>query len=359
VRSLHSVTDKALDDVLNQSEISLNELRELFLARGILISKETPRKDLARNFSKFSHDYYDHQKIASYIGVKSRREKSTSKIISTSIKIDEVVSAAEDLKAVIESTNDLCHISTLDGKVKVNITYLSTDYNKSEFKQVVTKTALIELEPADHGFLIRRPENEHTQYYEDVLLSALEKIISVRESDGEAASLDIKEISLEHITDPKVRTSFFIKLISNLKGYVLDDVTDAYIYHPKPEKLEEQAGNTLTGVHISRASLKGEGVLKSEELSSLYERGFYMCRVKWRARENLIDPDIYEFEAQFSDQDNFRDFSYLAKGIKKYKGNGQYNKNFISLSKQEENKFSKLIESAAYSIIMELEAKNA
>jgi len=356
MRSLHSVTDKALDDVLNQSEITLNELRELFLARGILISKETPRKELARNFSKFSHDYYDHQKIASYVGSNNRREKSTAKVIATKLEVDEIIQAAEKLKIDIEGKSDLCHISTIDGKVRISVTYLSTNYGKSDFKQVITKNALIEIEPSGEGFLIRRPENEQTQDYEDILLASLEHIVSTRATEGgEPDALNVKEISLEHISDPKLRTKFFVKLINGLKGYVLDDVTDAYVYHPKPEKIEEQDGNSETGVHIHRASLKGEGVLKSEELSSLYDRGFYICRIKWRAKEDLADPDIYEFEAQFSDQSNFKDFSYLAKGIKKYKGNKQYNKNFVSLSKNEETFFAKLIESAAYSIIMEIE----
>lgn len=360
MRSLHSVTDKALDDVLNQSEITLNELRELFLARGILISKETPRKDLARNFSKFSHDYYDHQKIASYIGSNNRREKLTAKVIATKLEVDEIILAAEKLKADIESRNDLCQISTIDGKVRLNVSYLSTNYGKSDFKQVITKTALIEVEPSEKGFLLRRPENEQTQEYEDVFLASLEHIVASRSAEGEKQeSLNVKEISLEHINTPKLRTKFFVKLINGLKGYVLDDVTDAYVYHPKPEKIKEQDGNTETGIHIDRASLKGEGVLKSEEISSLYERGFYICKIKWRAKEDLVDPDIYEFEAQFSDQGNFKDFSYLAKGVKKYKGNGQYNKNFVSLSKNEETFFAKLIESAAYSIIMEIEKEKA
>nr|WP_249418260.1 hypothetical protein [Citrobacter freundii] len=359
MRNLHSVTDKALDDVLNQSEITLNELRELFLVRGILISKETPRKELARNFSKFSHDYYDHQKIASYVGSNSRREKSTSKIIATKIEVDEIIQAAEQLKVAIEAKNDLCHISTIDGKVRINVTYLSTDYGKSDFKQVITKNALIEVEPSGNGFLIRRPENDQTQDYEDSLLASLEHIVASRASEGDKPRLDVKEISLEHIADPKLRTKFFVKLINGLKGYILDDVTDAYVYHPKPEKIKEEDGNSETGVHIHRASLKGEGVLKSEELSSLYDRGFYICKIKWMAKEDLADPDIYEFEAQFSDQGNFKDFSYLAKGVKKYKGSQQYNKNFVSLSKNEETFFAKLIESTAYSIIMEIESGKA
>ncbi|WP_342754764.1 hypothetical protein AAGQ96_02670 [Pantoea sp. MBD-2R] len=48
---LHSVTDKSLYDALCQPRVTNNELRELFLERGIIISKKTDKKDLAKNFS--------------------------------------------------------------------------------------------------------------------------------------------------------------------------------------------------------------------------------------------------------------------------------------------------------------------
>lgn len=139
-----------------------------------------------------------------------------------------------------------------------------------------------------------------------------------------------------------------------MNGYELLDVTDAYVYHPKPEVLEAEDGNTETGVHVSRASLKGEGVLKSEELSDLYERGFYIWKIKWKVKEKLADPDIYELEAQFGDPMNCTNFSYLVKGIRKYKAAGEYFSKPQKLSARETERFNKLIEDTAYSIITEI-----
>lgn len=359
IKNIHCVTDKALYDALNQSQISMGEMSDLFLDRGIIISKKTPRKDLAKNFSKFNHDYYDHQKIASYLGGGNRKERSTSKIIKSDMTDDIILAAADELKSSIEKESDLCQVYKSNGKIYVSITYLSTNYGRSDFKQVIKKEAVIEIERQKNSYVIRRPDNEQVENYEVKLLASIEKEIHKNNNeDGieeEIPPLSIKEISMEDLTDPDMRTTFFTKLITNLEGFILEDVTDAYVYHPKPERLEEEDGNTETGVHVSRASLKGEGVLKSEELSSLYERGFYIWKIRWTAKENVPDPDIYEFEAQFSNQEEFKDFSYSAKSVKKYKGFGKYNKNFVSLTKSEESKFLKLIESAAYSIIIDLE----
>ena len=49
---LYSVTDKALFDALNTSKINSTELKDLFLSRGVIISTETKREDLALEFSK-------------------------------------------------------------------------------------------------------------------------------------------------------------------------------------------------------------------------------------------------------------------------------------------------------------------
>ncbi|MCS3460167.1 hypothetical protein [Aeromonas sp. BIGb0445] len=352
---LYCVTDKALNDALNQSRITTSELGELFLDRGIIISKLTKREHLARNYSKFNHDYYDHQKIASFLGSTARRERVTSKKIDNDIAKHDLLEAAERLKSHIENDGDLCQVYASDKNVYIDITYLSMDYGKSEFKQVIKKTAKIEIEKKNTALLIRRPDNEQVESYEQELLHQIERLIthvnddSINENNGE--TLNIKEISLEDVDAPNLRTLFFTKLIDNLNGFILDDVTDAYVYHPKPEKVEEEEGDVETGIHVSRASLKGEGILKSEELSSLYDRGFYIWRVRWHSKENSPDPDIYEFEAQFSNQSDFRGFSYAVKGVKKYKGNGEYNKNFVSLPRADENRLCNIIENAAYSVI--------
>lgn len=44
MKNIHSVTDKALYDALNQKQITLNEIQDLFLERGTIISKKPLEK---------------------------------------------------------------------------------------------------------------------------------------------------------------------------------------------------------------------------------------------------------------------------------------------------------------------------
>jgi len=59
-----------------------------------------------------------------------------------------------------------------------------------------------------------------------------------------------------------------------MTGYTLKDVTDVYVYKPKLTASFMAEDDTSSdepddGVHITRVSLKGEGVLISPELDSL------------------------------------------------------------------------------------------
>ncbi|WP_270830449.1 hypothetical protein [Aeromonas sp. QDB63] len=358
MKNLHSVTDKAISDALSQSKITSSELSELFLSRGILISRTTERKELARYFSRFYHDYYDHQTIAAQLGVHSRKERVTSKIIHQEINPDDILKSANLLKKEIESHDDYCSVRKIDNTIYINIKYLSTDYTKSDFRQVVNKEAMLELECDNGKITIRRPDNDQLEEYETSLLKKIEA--NVKSSLPEAPSLTISEVTLINIPSPIARTNFFIKLLKELNGYEFDDVTDAYVYHLKPSNItpldENEDGDgdgddIEFGVHISKASLKGEGVLKSEELRQLYERGFYICKIRWRIKEKTYDHDIYEIEAQFNNQEECSGFSYVTKGVKRYRSQGEHTKNFVPLTKSEDLKLCRLIEQTAYSIV--------
>ncbi|MDC5813045.1 hypothetical protein [Vibrio europaeus] len=346
---LYSVTDKALFDALNQSKITNNELRDLFLTRGVLTSKNTDREELAKNFSKYVHDYYDHQRIASALGTTPRREKITSSFISNELDTQTLESAAEKLKEKITEENNLCHIyQKSDGTFVVEVTYEVIDYNKSDFKQVVQKTSTIEIEKAPSGLTIRRPDNDHIKEYEESLLSFIEE-----ESPG--TELDRTHINLMNIEKESLRTKFFTSLVKEMSGYKLKDVSDVYVYKPKVEAaFMDHEDDPEEGVHITKVSLKGEGVLISPELDSLYERSFYIWKIRWRVAEDLVDPDYFDFEAQFSDPKNCSGFSFISRGAIRYRGKGVYNKTNSQLSEDEETKFTRLIEQTAKKIVADI-----
>lgn len=351
--SLYSASDKAVFDGLNQSSVTSSDMRELFLSRGIIVAKETPRDSLAKYFSRLTHDFDDYQLLSRLLGTTQRREKTTATKINEDISLSLLEEAAlklcddincVDINAVVEKENN---------KIEVKIKYQSTNFNKSEFRQVVDKEAVIEIEKNDDGYIIRHPLNSDVEGWKDTIILNLEETLEKEVSTN--------NISLEHINDASIRSQFFVRLINNISGFKHFDVTDVYVYHPKQNvnhddsddsSVEEIQGNINFGVHIHKASLKGQGVLQSAELKELSQRGFYISKIVWQAkREGLIDSDLYVFEAQFSDPERCVYFSYLPKGYHRYKSIGVFNKSRTSCTLHEEREINKVIEKAAQDTI--------
>lgn len=350
---LYSVTDKALFDALNTSNINNSELRDLFLSRSVIISLETEREELAREFSKYNHDYYDHQKIASAMGVIQRKEKITTSDYVTKINIDSLENTLNVLKKKVTDEKDLCiWYEDSQGNYVVDITYETPDFTKSDFKQIVKKEATITIEKTESGYTVRYPDNPKVKDYER----------TIRESVSLAAhnagqTFDSNRINLSSVEYPEARTKFFQKLLYNMDGFKPIDVTDVYVFHPKPTD-EERARSGDSGIHISRASLKGEGVLNSGEIQELYNRGFYISKIRWKFEESLVGSDIYIIEASFGKPETFEDFSYITRGKFKYKSKGEYNKNPSKLDKEEDIRISRIIEGTARAIVDEILEEN-
>jgi len=352
----YSASDKALFDALNQSKIPLSELREYFLSKGVIVSSQTSREELAKNLSRYIHDYYDHQKIASKLGVSNRKERNTAKFLPNDITTQQVENAARLLIQQINKEGDLCQLyKNKDGSFVLDATYEVLDFKKGEFSQVVKKNAKVKIEFSDSGVVVRRPDNEFTQKWEESLL------INIENEIGRELVDEVEQIHLSNISDPKVRTEFFVQLISSIGNYEVYDVSDVHIYHPEPEnvdiELELDCDETYdkNSVHIRRASLAGQGVLESEELNALYEKDFYIWKIRWRLKKKSdSQSNIYTFEAQFNNPEDCLDFSYSSKGMRKYKGNSEHNKTSVPLASEEELMFNQLIEDCARNLSRDL-----
>ena len=340
--SLYSVSDKALYDALNQYRVTKSDLRELFLSRGIIISHETDREILSKNFSRFTHGYEDYELLSRVLGTSSRREKTSVTDITSDIDFEELEASAYDFCDSIGQFDANAEVNNIGKGLQLIINYRTIDFNKSEFKQIVNKEAIITVEKNSGKITVRSPLNDIVDDMKAIFLGLVEK--------NTKKELQTEEISLDFTQDPSHRTKFFTDLIENLNGYDLVDVTDVYVYHPnhEPDKEEEEEEDVVPGVHISKATLKGVGVLQSSELKSLYKRGFYIWKIIWQCKNSEYhESDLYEFEAQFADPDTCTRFSYLLRGFYKYKAQNEYNKSKTQLSTLDEFKFNPIIEASA------------
>jgi|GEM_PF-366465 len=360
IETLHCVGDKAIYDALCQStKVKNSDLQQLLLKRGIICSSNTDRKSLAAYFSSLTHDFDDYSTLCDLLGTSRNRDKITSTLIESKASSDKIRESLDRFERDAAVKDEDVHVKTRKRShgIEVDITYQEFNPNKNEFSQYITKTAsvLIEKVGADHNF--RYPSNTKIE-------SLVQRIFNFI---GEDAGEDVKQhqVSLSSIEDPNIRNEFFSKLINKIDHFDLEDVTDVNVYHlekelmgnsdPEDEEQCDEVQDVSPNTHITKASLKGVGVLESPELQGLYEKGFYLCRIVWFAsRKNIPDSDRYIIEATMSDPKNFSGFTYMIKGKYKYHGGFSYAKNWKRLDAQEERLLSTYVEKAASEVSAEL-----
>jgi hypothetical protein len=353
-RNLMFASDNAVRDALIKRKLTNADLKNLFISRGILVSKETNREDLSIYFSRLNHDYYDHQAIAKVMGVISGKEKSSVTYINNTFSKDKIESALNEVRDDQKNEGDTRKVSIGDNKSELRVDYKEIDYGKSEFSQVRNKDAIISILETDEGISIRWPSNEYVRKIKEKLLDSLSQKCE------ETENIQIEEIEISSIIDPKLRTQFFSRLVQLVDGYQLEDVTDVFVYNPKEPQTDmdddgiQDNEDANLGIHITKASLSGEGVLISKELKSLYDKGFYISKIIWTAKTKDVDSNRYKFEAQFSNPVECKAFSYMVRGKYKYIRPKQYNKNRNNVDIIEEQRFSKLIEKAAKNALTEI-----
>ncbi|MEY0004540.1 hypothetical protein [Providencia sp. PROV216] len=355
---LYSVTDKAIFDALNQNKISNEDMRNLFFKRGILISTKTQRKSLAIDFSKYYHGYKDFQHLSDVLGSIGRREKSTNNYIKTALDKNDFEACIRNTLSELNKEGDTTKIvATPNGGFDILVKYVKLDYKLSEFRQSSTREANIQIELLENNeYLVRCPPNSKSDEFMAILETKIKE-----ESDNNDFSNDT--ITLESVKLSSERTRFFMELIHNMEHHEFIDVSDVFISHPVSleveraslsddnEKDDEESSAPDLGYHISKASLKGRGVLESDELKDLLDKDFYISKVIWTIKnKNYIDSDMIEIEAQFSDSDNCRIFSYLIRGYYPYISIGEYNKNRKAFDIVRERELSKLLEKTAKEI---------
>lgn len=383
--SLYFASDKAIYDALTQRSLTSAELRKVFLSRGIVISNESDKKFLANRFSALFHDYYDYRNLSLLVGGRASREKTTNVVVTTAVTKDQLTDALTSVKEwLVDDQHEQAEVAVHGDQLKLTVKYQKLDLSQAEFRQVVEKTAEVILEKQGSGWKITGPMNDKFKDITDKLYSQIEIV-----TDQDVAT---RTISLEAIPDAGIRTNFLRSLIRNLKDMEVVDVVDVSTFNPKDQEdddldlsddalviedsieveSEDEGEEGEEGdpeaelakpqpearihkiIRIDKASLKGKGILESKQLLELEGHGFYLWKIRWKARERLVGSELVLFEAQFGNQAKYCDFSYIVKGVYNY-NNGKYAKNLVRAEPVFEQKLKIRLEEAAQKTMDDIE----
>lgn len=352
--SLYYATDKNIFDALNQHRVDAQTVARLFQRRNIVVSKKTPREDLAKYFARLTHDYYDHKEIAARLGIISRRERITSMDVLGVGDTDELQAAVEQVKKEMEENGDVVHVTREGNNISINVQYTDVDYKRNEFSQVQARDGTVEFVKTPVGFVVRNTQNEYLNDVRETLLAKIEK--------GTENPLTKVTVSLFDIPTSKLRSKFFHDLATSMPGYVRRDVTDVYVYKAKPEADADSGDSTQSApadpdTHIERVFLRGNGVSRSELLNSLLdEEDYYIIKMGWTATETLGAGNVYDIEAVFADPQDCTGFSFILSGVFPVE-EGKTSTRRRAPYKSEVDAISRIIENRARDLVAALHAE--
>ena len=351
--SLYYASDKNVFDALNEHKVDTMTVMKLFRCRNVIVSKKTPRQDLAGYFSRLTHDYYDHQDIAARLGIAPRRERITYMDVAGLTEPDSLQSAVDQLKNELEAAGDVVQVAWDGQNLTMNVQYSKLDYKRNEFAQVQVRDGMVQFVKSTDGYIVRNTQNE---YLNDIRETLLGKIETATE-----APLTKTAVSLFDIPSPRLRSKFFHELANSLPGYVRRDVTDVYVYKPKPAcDSEEDQDDPTSGspdTHIERVLLRGNGVTRSELLNGLLdEENYYIIKIGWTVTELLGHGNAFDIEAVFADPKECTGFSFILNGVYPVE-EGKISARRRPPSKAEIDAMSRVIESKSRELVSELRAE--
>lgn len=314
--SLYFASDKVIFDALNHRQVKTDVLRDLLFERGVIVSKDTPKFDLAHYFSRLTADYFDQKNIGIKLGRIAKRERITFAEVQVDLEGPQILAALNAVKEALQENGNIVDVEVKpDGRLLARISYEHVDYTEVEFRQVQPRDAVIEFVPdGEKRYFVRSTKNNFTD------IAVAEVFGQIKGVTGHDASKT--EVSLEGHADHLLRTKFFETLMHSMEGHDFVTVTEAYCYKPKVaaelKNTEDDEGAEVKDLekqpYVERVSLKGDGVTRSFVIDELYRSGYYIIKVVWRVKpKKSLDSDVYELEAQFSEPESCTGFSYQAK----------------------------------------------
>lgn len=349
--SLYYASDKNVFDALNQHKVDTQTIMDMFERRNIVVSKKTPRENLAAYFARQIHDYQDHNDIAARLGIVSRRERITSMDVIGKVDRDQLQVAVEELKDELEKSGEVVQVTRDGSKVSITVQYSTVDYKVSEFAQRQERDGTVELIKTKDGYTVRNTHNEYVNDVTETLISKLEKASDTK--------LNKVTISLFDVPSARLRSKFFHELAFKLPGYQQSDVTAVYVYKAKPETLinddGDDEGDTADGeTHVERVHLRGQGITRSEILNGLLsEDDYYITKIGWGAREIAGAGNDYDIEAAFTNPKECTGFSFILSGVYPFEDGKLASRRRPPL-KHEIDEISRVVENKARELVAQL-----
>ncbi|MBR4250747.1 MAG: hypothetical protein IKQ15_00400 [Kiritimatiellae bacterium] len=283
--------DKDIFDVIisEKKRISMERLVQFLLGKGVVVSRDTGRRELCDYIATWFRDYQTLDSLS--LGEQKKREttKFESEEVSRQnleggLAIQDVQSAVDLLKkSVSEHEQSLEVIAEDDGKT-MNLVWTRDviDHTKTPLRQRIRRTDRIQIHCNDAGKVyVRTPTDESCGELRTEFVKKLHDITG--------HELERIQIRLKENASPEERIKFFWDVLNGIPSFTPQTVIVVNLVSNTAEtddegndvEAEDQARLDFQG--LVQAKLSGGRLLETPEYTNLKERGFSPSEIRWWA----------------------------------------------------------------------------
>lgn len=310
--------------VSEKRKITMHELLLMARRKGIFLSKQESRENIAQYLSLLPLSLEDIGYIFSLTETEFKKEKVTSLLIKTKFEHEEIQLALADFKELRQDHEEVYNVTSnkANSNIFINATISEINHSLSRITQKRKRVAEIEIIPTEEGLSIQYPADPKFENIISLIVAALEK-----RKNEEA---EIEKIELPPALSLEDKIKFFLDLIKSLEGMTLKDVVGVSIHRPVQEEQEElieededydpdddSAETALMTGFIRSIAIEGSDILSQKSYKDFIESNdYYITRIRWLSTDNNARPStIVEFEASFTNAKQCKDFSYGIRSI--------------------------------------------
>jgi len=289
---LYFATNKEIQDLIVQGPTRYPKevLLDLTRARGLFLSPEASREELAAEVALLPFDYETLSSLLERAPRHQRAEKLTTESFSQVLKVEDIRKAWQGYANENAGDEKVKIRQTEDGRVIATVSYTELDPSKTELLQRRQREAEIQFLPGATGTEVRMPFNDKAR---EILRDITARINAQTDSPVARQSIEVS-----HLATAKQRTDFFLHLITGLPDFTFDDVTHL--------KVEVRIGSGKQKLSVS----EGASLLDSPEYKALTAKGFFITSISWTARRPTSPYEIVEFVAAFEEGAEGTGFKY-------------------------------------------------
>lgn len=304
------IKDALLSSTSQYSETSLHRLA---LTKGVMLSPELSRKELCERISNLPFSYKEFCELSdSLLSSKKATNTETTKL-SPSISESDIEIAADILK---DLPNHNVKITRHEGVIQIKIEYTEFDHKHTRLKQRIERESIIEITRSDDGKLaLHSPDTKHSRILVDLIVN---QVRSETQKDPEPERIDLSHFS------PREVNSFFLDFTKTKAGLKYQKAVDIKLKRANGDYDEADLEKTETSLlsDIQSASLSGDNVLSSPQVSAFLDKGnYYIHSLRWETKpfevvdtrpssKKMYANSILVVEIKASPADKRESFSY-------------------------------------------------